>query len=600
VAAGVNRLLPHQKMADVAVYPSVAAARRVRAQPLAREDIFDRIDTNQDGVIDRGELQRYHEAHPGLATHLRRSTPATGSRTPAVQRLRSSATPHSGMRPGCSSYQPVHPQGNARHGPELAPRSSFQTSAPTILSTAASTSDLKGGDGFCHFLMLQFLGLSGLPGAGWLERRPSYELIIRAGDSAKRLRPRVPAPPPGSEDGSGIGAVDVEALVPRDMPVIRLDERMNIRMADPVNFFHIDVWEEKVGLFDFGSKGPNKRLLGQCYVPLEQPYNKRPCTWAILSRAEKDGTPIEAGYITCRFSLATTPGPVRNLRLVEQSIGATEVQLAWDPPSSDGGTPLRGYRVEARDLVADASAAQTGFLADTPRTASAPPSQEPTTRLRNLRGNTAYHFRVWALSEAGPGPRAEIIGCTGPVAPGPCGAPRPSACGKVGDSVVVEWTPPVDTGGANIVAYRLLLRALFHDRMGHVFPGDSWVDLGLFEHRGRPDAPQATSVHLGALPEGSGCICSVAALNSAGHTGNSSHGVLAFATLSYGMQALPAPEETEPQAVGQGVESALAPQPASEVLTNGKHDEKVTISWNYEKEVPQRAHDLAPCRGDFF
>ena len=41
------------------------------------------------------------------------------------------------------------------------------------------------------------------------------------------------------------------------------------------------------------------------------------------------------------------PEPVSNLRAIETN--PEYIVIAWDPPESDGGTPLLGYVVEKRD-----------------------------------------------------------------------------------------------------------------------------------------------------------------------------------------------------------------------------------------------------------
>merc|ERR1719353_1119546 len=124
------------------------------------------------------------------------------------------------------------------------------------------------------------------------------------------------------------------------------------------------------------------------------------------------------------------PAPVLNLRIAEGSVGSSEVQLVWEPPDSDGGTALRGYRVEARipgaQTISDGSnmLAGLGPIGDeTARTASAPAVAEPSVVLRNLTGNTDYVFCVWAVSEAGPGAGSEVYGKTGAVVPDVCGTP---------------------------------------------------------------------------------------------------------------------------------------------------------------------------------
>jgi len=351
---------------------------------------------------------------------------------------------------------------------------------------------------------------------------------VQAGSSAKRLRPRVPAPPPGLPGGSE--EVNLQALLPDVQDVVRIDERVSMRLPEPAPYLQVEVWEERTGLFNFASKGPAKKLLGQCYVPLEQKFNRRPCTWPIIGHGEHHGDSTDVGLLTCKFGLATSPLPVRGLRVVEGGTGSTEVCLAWEPPASDGGTPLRGYRVEAQPANAGAAAALAGLTIETPRTASAPPTPKPSVTMKNLNGNTAYTFRVWAVSEAGPGPSADILACTGPVAPGICGLPCPAGRDLASREapLYVEWSPPVDTGGAAVVAYRMWLRPLFYNSLGNIYPSDGWIDLGLFEHGGEASDLQCAPIRLDALPSCSGCLCSIAALNAAGHTGPSTHEVPLF------------------------------------------------------------------------
>lgn len=386
---------------------------------------------------------------------------------------------------------------------------------------------------------MHFLGLSSVPKANWFERTPTYEFIVHVGGAAKRLRPRVPAPPADSSDA----VAQLEKFVPPEQlkTLQRLDERLSIRAATPGEYFRVDVWEERKAWLDFGDKGAARQLLGQCYVPLEKHYNRRPCTWPIVSRVDKTQQNIcginkppadanqekalfEVGFLTCKFGLATMPGTVRNLRIAEGTTTQSEVTLVWDPPESDGGTPLRGYRVEARELTGNLQAEMAGVLGgdETPRTASAPPSAEPSATIRNLHGNTAYMFCVWAVSEAGPGSGSEVEGHTGAVEPGLCGRPRLVVGSNTDDEAhYVEWDPPMETGGAPIVAYRVWLRPLFHNSAGKVFPAEAWIDLGFFEHRGAASDVQRSPLRTDALPACSGCLCSLAALNSSGHTGPS-------------------------------------------------------------------------------
>lgn len=405
----------------------------------------------------------------------------------------------------------------------MAANHSLQPRLPTMAGNPQlGLSDAKNSHSINYLLTLHFLGLGGLPGAGWLERPPGYELIVQAGGTGKRVHPRIPAPPPGVPGGGE--DVDLNALMPDCKEILRIDERLSMRLPEPAPFLQVDVWEERLGLLDFSSKAPAKKLLGQCYVPLDPKFSRRPCTWSIVSHSDKERSPLDVGFLTCKFGLATSPMPVRNLRVVEGAITSSEICLAWDVPVSDGGMPLRGYRIEACSALRG-SAAGLGCMQETPRTASAPPAAQPSVTMRNLRGNTSYAFRVWATSEAGPGPSAEVLARTGPVAPGVCGLPRALGADTLQDDapLYVEWSPPADTGGATVVAYRLWLRPIFQDSLGNFYPADGWIDLGLFEHKGNQLEMQRAPIQRDALPACSGCVCSVAALNAAGHTGASTH-----------------------------------------------------------------------------
>eukprot|EP00427_Karlodinium_veneficum_P024153 CAMPEP_0169100118 /NCGR_PEP_ID=MMETSP1015-20121227/20916_1 /TAXON_ID=342587 /ORGANISM="Karlodinium micrum, Strain CCMP2283" /LENGTH=763 /DNA_ID=CAMNT_0009161037 /DNA_START=131 /DNA_END=2419 /DNA_ORIENTATION=+ len=395
-------------------------------------------------------------------------------------------------------------------------KSSFGSQLPSTASQVQT--DGKASTGKPTFVLtLHFLGLSGMPKAGWFERAPGYEFIVHAGGAAKRFRPRIPAPPPGV--GSDTSSFDVEKCVPSEQlkAFQRLDDRLSVRMASPGEFFRVDIWEERTPLLDLGNKGATRSMLGKCYVPLESKYNRRPCTWPIVTQPDDKGGLSEVGFLTCKFGLAGMPGTVRNLRVIEGTIGATEVQLAWEPPERDGGTPLRGYRIEAREVSVEPSANFVGD--DTLKTASAPPAPEPSAKLKNLNGNTVYTFCVWAVSEAGPGSGSEVQGKTAAVEPNLCGTPHLVLCDNSTDSLI-QWSPPEESGGADIVAYRVWFRPLFHDSLGEQWPGESWIDLGLVEHEGEQHVQQKIPFMLHALPaQAIGCLCSISALNAAGHLG---------------------------------------------------------------------------------
>lgn len=395
-----------------------------------------------------------------------------------------------------------------------------QSDAPYGMSRISSNNTDSAG----HFLLqLHFLALVDLPVAGWFERSREYEFFVRAGNSAKRVRPRIPAPPTEFTAGEYGDDIKVENLIPAGKRFTRVNERVALKLDDRAEFLNIDIWEETVGVFDLtAAKVPNKNLLGRCCVPLDPKFNRRPCTWAIVGkRPNLEASPVDVGFVTCRFFLASTPGPVRRLRVVPQSVTATEVKLTWDPPDLDGGTPLQGYRIEAREAAAGCAADH--FFFEEPRTASAPVTSVPSVTIHRLRGNAGYNFHVWAVSEVGPGVVSDVYAITGAVAPGVCGTPHAfDPSGRDADPLPhVAWMPPTEDGGTAIVAYRVWLRPIFCDNFGVVFPADGWIDLGLFEHRGVRYEMQLAPLKMNALPRCTGCLCCVAALNGAGHLGPS-------------------------------------------------------------------------------
>lgn len=300
--------------------------------------------------------------------------------------------------------------------------------------------------------------------------------------------------------------------------VLRIDERLTFRLAEAVDLLQLEVWEEQSSWVDITGKGPYRTLLGHCQVPLDPQLVRRPCTWPIVSRNSLDGTAKDVGYVVCSFSLAFVPTPVRNLHVAQGHCRPTEVCLAWDPPLDEGGSLLRGYRIEAQE----ASSESTDFLGGRkgPIVANAGPEAAPSVVVKGLEGNSEYVFKVWPVSEAGNGPPASLVARSGPVAPGPCSVPR-AADGDAEAPLCIEWSPPKSSGGAAIVAYRVWLRPIFRDPLGKLSPAAGFIDLGLVQHRGGPQDPQRLPLRMDALPVCEGCLSCVAALNSAGQMGPS-------------------------------------------------------------------------------
>ena len=95
-----------------------------------------------------------------------------------------------------------------------------------------------------------------------------------------------------------------------------------------------------------------------------------------------------AGWLWIKYAvkrLATTPGPVRHLRM-EEGVTSAEVLLQWDSIESESSVALRGYHAEAQETSVDELTASPPRLADASRTAQTMPSPKPSLKLRNLHG----------------------------------------------------------------------------------------------------------------------------------------------------------------------------------------------------------------------
>ncbi|KAK3083483.1 hypothetical protein FSP39_023775 [Pinctada imbricata] len=120
--------------------------------------------------------------------------------------------------------------------------------------------------------------------------------------------------------------------------------------------------------------------------------------------------------------------------------------LSWQPPESDGGTPITGYLVDKYD-VKRSTWSKVATLDDKTLTCVVP----------KLIEGQKYEFRVSAINSEGQGPALksdkEIAPTKAPSVPSkPVGPIKFS--NVLGDSVTLTWTAP-DDGGSPITAYKL-------------------------------------------------------------------------------------------------------------------------------------------------
>ncbi len=123
--------------------------------------------------------------------------------------------------------------------------------------------------------------------------------------------------------------------------------------------------------------------------------------------------------------------------------------MAYQPPASDGGSPITGYHVERR-IVGSTRWAKI----------NKEPLPDLTTKVTDLVDGNEYEFRVAAENKAGIGPFSEpskpFIAKDPWDKPGKPG--RPDVSDVTGSTMALAWTAPESDGGAEITHYYIQLR----------------------------------------------------------------------------------------------------------------------------------------------
>lgn len=93
------------------------------------------------------------------------------------------------------------------------------------------------------------------------------------------------------------------------------------------------------------------------------------------------------------FSFPDEPGKPGTPEVIDYD--KDHMDLKWDPPTSDGGSPITGYVVEKKDKYGNWEKAVEV------------PADQTTATVGNLTEGQPYEFRVRALNKAGPGEPSE-------------------------------------------------------------------------------------------------------------------------------------------------------------------------------------------------
>ena len=144
------------------------------------------------------------------------------------------------------------------------------------------------------------------------------------------------------------------------------------------------------------------------------------------------------------FNTTAARAPDAPTNLMATASGRTRIDLEWDPPGFDGGSPITGYRIE---YSKDEGSTWTNLVANTGRT---------TTRYAHtgLHAGATRHYRVSAINSVGAGdPSNTDSATTAPNVPGPPQGLAAAATGMT--SIDLSWSPPASDSGSAITGYRI-------------------------------------------------------------------------------------------------------------------------------------------------
>ncbi len=147
---------------------------------------------------------------------------------------------------------------------------------------------------------------------------------------------------------------------------------------------------------------------------------------------------------------ASADEPDEPLLLTATDVSPTEIELRWEAPEDDGGSPVTGYKIERKEL---GKGVYSVVQADT--------GNKTTYKDRNLKTGTAYAYRVYAINEDGTGERsvedsATPTASSKPLKREPPAAPSSLAASDVSPTEVkLAWEAPDAEGILAVTGYKI-------------------------------------------------------------------------------------------------------------------------------------------------
>jgi len=136
------------------------------------------------------------------------------------------------------------------------------------------------------------------------------------------------------------------------------------------------------------------------------------------------------------------PNPPQNL--VASIYSSTQINLSWSTPSSNGGPPVTGYKI---NYTLD-SGAPINIVANSGNTLT-------TYSHTGLQAGHSYTYKVYAINSVGTGNESNTATAVPTIIITVPGSPTLSATPLSSTSIALSWTPPSNDGGSAITGYKI-------------------------------------------------------------------------------------------------------------------------------------------------
>ena len=244
----------------------------------------------------------------------------------------------------------------------------------------------------------------------------------------------------------------IDAKINGDEVVIVFDERLNESAVPAASDFAVSYF--RGGVFGRKTVSDVDVSATQVFLGLDSPVEQADAVSAFYGDTGTNALRDLVGNRVFGFERSVRnvtdstptglPGAPRNLTATV--VGTDAIELEWNPPTSDGGTRITGYRIEV-STDAGATWPNTPLERNTGDTVTA-------YRHEGLPAGVTHHYRVSAINFNGAGPASNVAhDTTEEVLPG---APRRLTARARGTSVIeLSWNAPSSSGSSPITGYRI-------------------------------------------------------------------------------------------------------------------------------------------------